>query len=370
MDLDFTSEQDMLRRSARGLCERLFPLATVRQLERDGAGHSPEFWVAMAEGGFLALRIAETDDGAGLGCLDAVIVAEELGRALVLSPYLDTAILASRLIALAGTEAQRGLWLSRIAEGAIIVPAWFEEGEELPGSTTTRRSGDGLVVNGRKSLVPFAASAHRLAVLAHHPDIANELVIALIDPAAPGVEVAPQPNHASMPLAKVTFADVAVPLDHCMGFAGGVRQVWDMAFTEMLIVVAAEAVGGAERALEITVAYAKERRQFDRLIGGFQAIAHNLADRAVEIAGAKGLVYQAAWVLDQGLDAIKLACIAKLEACAAFRRMGAAAVQIHGGLGFTREGDAQLYFRRAKHLQLMYGDPTWLEDRIADALLG
>jgi len=370
MDLDFTSEQDMLRRSARGLCERLFPLATVRRLERERAGHSPEFWAALAEGGFLALRIAEADGGAGLGCLDAIIVAEELGRALVMSSYLDSAVLAARLIALAGTKTQRGIWLPRIAEGAIIAPAWFEAGEAFPGSTTARRSGDGLIVSGGKCLVPFVASAHRLAVLARHPEIDGELVIALVDPTAPEVSVVPQSNHASFPLAKVSFADVAVPADQCIGLTCGIRKAWDRAFTEMLVAVAAEAVGGAERALEITVAYAKERKQFDRPIGGFQAIAHALADRAVEIEGAKGLVYQAAWTLDQGLDAMRLASIAKLEACAAFRRMGAAAVQTHGGLGFTREGDAQLYFRRAKHLQLMYGDPTWLEDRIADEILG
>ena len=301
MDLDFTTEQDMLRRSVRGLCERLLPLTAVRQLERDSAGHSPEFWAALADGGFLALRIAESDGGAGLGCLDAVIVAEELGRALVISPYLDCNILAARLIALAGTGSERGPWLLRIMEGAIIVPAWFEPRAPFPGTATVRNSGRNLILSGTKSLVPFTLSAHRLAVPVRHPEISGQIVLALVDPASPGVAIEPQANLAALPLAKVTFADVAVPLEQCIGLEHGMRAAWDAALAEAQVAIAAEAIGGAERALEITVAYAKERKQFDRPIGGFQAIAHALADRAVEIAGAKGLVHQAAWTLDQAL---------------------------------------------------------------------
>ena len=208
-------------------------------------------------------------------------------------------------------------------------------------------------------LVPFANSAEAFIVLARcQGRIQGFLVPADL------AELRVQPNHAEQNLHAVTFDQVRVPLDAGLP-AAEFDQHWERAMLEGQVALAAQAIGGASRILEMATAYAKEREQFGQPIGAFQSIAHYLADRTTELEGARYLVYQAAWACDQEMPFTQLALMASLQATAVFRRATVTGVQIHGGMGFSSEADPQLYYRRAKHLQLMYWDPLYLEQRIA-----
>jgi alkylation response protein AidB-like acyl-CoA dehydrogenase len=371
MDLEFAEEQQLLRHTIRSMCESLVTSDVVRRMEHDERGYLQDFWSALRDGGFLGLRIGEAHGGVGMTCLDAVVAYEELGRRLAGSPHFESSILAARMLTAAGAE----VWLADIASGAaIVIPAWQEvdvsPSLECVRTALTYHEG-ALRLTGRKMLVPFARCATRLLVVARHPLLAERHVAVMIEPAARNVSLRFEPNHADAALFSVEFTDVAVVESDCVGLkagagvSAGIDESWDRALLEGIVVLAGQAIGGAERALESATAYAKERKQFDRPIGSFQSIAHSLADRATEIEGAKVLVYQAAWAIDNDQPFERLAAMAKLKACAAFRRTTAVSIQIHGGIGFTKDADPQLYFRRAKHQQLMYGDPAWLEERIA-----
>ena len=369
MDLDFSAEQSLLRDTVREICAGGSPLTRVRELERDERGYAQPFWQALAEAGCLGLNIPEAYGGVGMGALDAVVAYEEFGRALAPSPHFESALLAAGLLLAAGSDAQRQAWLPGIADGSqVVIPCWQEtSASPEPAAMRCRVGGHGetLKLDGEKILVPFAGSAGRLLVLARHPTLAQRCLLALVPASAAGVTLTPQPNHADAPLFAVRFAAVVVRREDCLGWDEGVDAVWRAVFLRNLVPLAAQAVGGAERMLAMTTEYASVRKQFDRPLGGFQAIAHYLADRATELEGAKTLVYQAAWAIDAGEPFERLALMAKLKACATFRKMTAVGTQIHGGIGFTSEADPQLFFRRAKHQQLMYGDPTWLEEGIA-----
>ncbi|WOK36726.1 acyl-CoA dehydrogenase family protein [Sphingomonas sp. C3-2] len=369
MDLDFTEEQEMLRDSLRGLCEAESDSQAVRRAEIDPTGVMQRLWRSLADSGFLGLGIAEEHGGSGLGLIEASVAAHEFGRALAPVPHFESSIFAARLIAAAGRAEQQAQWLPPLADGSlVIVPAFYETGGNDDIETVhlaPMRSGDGLVLSGRKCFVGYANLADRLLVLLRHPDRDHEHVLACIDARARGVSVAVEPNLASAALCTVDFDAVEIADGDLMAPEGGVAAIWSRAFLEGLVPLAAQAVGGAQRTLELAIAYAKEREQFDRPIGSFQAIAHYLADAATELEAARVLVWQAAWAHGEEGDFERLAITAKLFACRAFRRISALSIQVHGGLGFTTEADPQLYFRRAKHQQLLHGESGWLEAQLA-----
>lgn len=368
MDLDFSEEQVMLRDTAKGICEEYVTSASIRELESDERGYSEPFWQQLAELGIAGLNVPEAHGGMGWGTLETVVVYEEFGRSLASTPHFHSCVLSAKVIELAGSEAQQAQWLPAIAAGeAIITPAWSESGRGFDAAgvqLAAEKQGEGYTLTGTKILVPFAAAATRLLVLARCGD---EVVGALVDPKADGVTVSYEKNHASQPLFQVDFNQVAVAADDVL--AGDFWTHWDTALNQAIIALAAQAIGGAEAIHAMTVDYAKQRVQFGKQIGAFQSIAHYLADLSVEIEGTKVLVYQAAWALDNGKPWQKLALMAKLQACDVFRKASATGVQVHGGYGFTLEGDPQLYFRRAKFQQVTYWDTAYLENRIAEAVL-
>lgn len=373
MDLDFTEEQQMLRESLRSLCEAESDSRVVRRAEQEPAAAMRGIWHSLAGAGFLGLGIAERYGGSALGMIETAIAAEELGRALVPVPYFESAFFAARLIAEAGSEEQRRRWLPALADGTlVIVPAWYEAGSGDDIATiglTPARGAGGVTLSGRKMFVAYAGVAQRLLVLLRHPERPDAHMLACVDAAAPGVAMTAQPNLAGAPLCAVDFADARVGREDLIGHESGVGPVWSRVFIEGLIPLAAQAAGGAGDVLDRSIAYAREREQFGRPIGAFQAIAHYLADAATEVEAARVLVWQAAWAHAEGEPWERLAITAKLFACRAFRRVSALAIQVHGGLGFTSEADPQLYFRRAKHQQLFYGESGWLEAQLARRVL-
>jgi alkylation response protein AidB-like acyl-CoA dehydrogenase len=274
------------------------------------------------------------------------------------------------VIAAAGSVAQKEQWLPSIADGtAIFTPAWLEpengfaaRGVELAATP----SEGGFRLNGVKRHVLFAAAADRLVVLARTGDAVD---LFLVDPMAPGVTLRQQFSLASDTQYEVTFSDVAVEEADRIGPAGSGWDTWQAVLLDGFVLLAAQAVGGARYALEITTQYAKDRKQFDKPLGAFQALAHYLADAVTNLDGAEQLVHEAAWAGATGGPLTSLAPMAKLFACSTFRDITAMAQQLFGGIGFTLDFDIQLYFRRAKQQQLMWSDDRALQDAVAAALL-
>ena len=274
----------------------------------------------------------------------------------------------------AGTDAQKTRWLGGLASGeTVFTPAWLEpeNGFSSRGvEARTEPDGEGRCrLNGVKRHVAFAAAADRLVVLARSGDGAEDIDLLLVDPTAVGVTLHQQFTLASDTQYEVTFDDVAIGDDDRIGGPGTGWATWQAVLEPALVLLAAQAVGGARFALEITTQYAKDRQQFDKPLGAFQALAHNLADAATNLDGAEQLVHEAAWAGASGRSLASLAPMAKLFACRTFRDITAMAQQIFGGIGFTLDFDIQLYFRRAKQQQLMWSNDRALEDAVAAALL-
>jgi len=370
MDLDLTPEQELLRDTVRGVCTKHAGLDVVRQMEDDPVGYPEKFWLQLAELGLLGLTLPEAWGGSGMSMLDAVVVYQELGRALAPSPHFVSSVISGGVIARAGTDDQRTERLPAIAAGdAIVTPAWLEPGRGFgPEGVQLRATpdGDGWRLTGSKRHVPFARAAERLLVLARTDD---GVALLLVDPGADGVTLEQQRTIASDTQYKVAFDGVRVGSDTIVGATDGGWATWDAVMHDGIILLAAQAVGGARQALDITVQYAKDRRQFDQPLGAFQAIAHYLADAVTAVDGAETLVWEAAWARDAGRSHARLAPMAKLFACRTFRDVTAMAQQVFGGVGFTVEYDIQLYFRRAKQLQLSWWDDRYLEELIATDVL-
>jgi alkylation response protein AidB-like acyl-CoA dehydrogenase len=373
MDLDWTEEQVVLRDMVRGVCAQYAPLEVVRQLEDDPTGYPAELWKQLGELGVTGILIPEEYGGAAQGHLEAAIVYEELGRALAPTPHFPSAVIAAGLLLHAGSEEQKRAWLPRIASGdAILTPAWLEPGNGFGPEGVqlrARRDGDGWRLSGTKRHVLFASAAARLVVLARTGDAPEDVDLFLLDPRAPGVTLTQQRSLASDTQYQVELADARVTAADRVGAERSGWRSFDRVMHDGIILLAALAMGGAERALEITVQYAKDRKQFDKPLGAFQAISHYLADAATAVDGGKTLVYEAAWARASGRPIEKLAPMAKLFACQTWRDVTAMCQQVWGGVGFTIEYDIQLYFRRAKQLQITWWDTRTLEELVARCVL-
>jgi alkylation response protein AidB-like acyl-CoA dehydrogenase len=335
MDLNLTEEQELLRDAVRSMCERHSTIEIVRSLEGDEKGFSDGLWASLAEMGLLDLQ----KDGLPV---EVSVVCEELGRALAPSPYIDTAVFGAALTGSAD---------------ATTALAWHEAERTDTEDGVDVRFADGKVT-GEKILVPFATSVDRLLVLARDVD---GIVVVSVDPAS---------TTSTFEGALASDARYQVTFEATQGEV--VARGWDAfmeAMTPTLVAVGAYAVGAAQRAHEISVEYAKERIQFDRPIGAFQAMAHPLADLATEVGGARAMVHEAAWALATGHDARAIAAMAKYYACDVFRKTAKFGHQVFGGIGFTLDIDIQLFMRRAKQLEMLYLAPRRLEEIIAGAEL-
>lgn len=374
MDLDFSPEQDMLRDVVRSICSQDATKATVRGLEDDPKGYADDFWQQLIASDLLGLLIPEAHGGSGMGLIEGVIVAEELGRSLIPSPWFVSSVVAAGAIARAGTADQQAAWLPRIASGESVVSvAWLEPENGFSAKGVQARAvadGDDLVITGTKRHVFFASAAERLVTLVRTGDAENDIALVLIDPKADGVTLTQKMSIASDTQYDVTFDNVRVPVaDQLGGPSANGWAEWEATLFDGVIIAAALATGGARYALEITVQYAKDREQFDKPLGAFQAIAHYLANAKTATDGATLLVYEAAWSRAEGRDVAKLAPMAKLFAGKTYRDVTAMAQQVFGGVGFTVEYEIQLYFRRAKALQLNWWDDRECERRIAAVAL-
>ena len=373
MNLELGSEQQALREMVRGVLHEHAPLEVVRQLEDDPRGFAPALWKQLAELGVLGILVPEAYGGAEQTLLEAALVYEELGRALAPTPHLPSSVVGAGLLLAAGSEAQRREWLPRLCDGsAILTPAWLEpergfgpQGVQVVAS----RDAQGFRLSGAKRHVPYAGAATRLVVLARTGPQEREVDLFLLDPGAEGVALTQQRSLGSETGYGVVLAGARVPEAARIGAPGSGWAHFERVMHDAIVLVAAQAIGGAARALEITVDYAKVRKQFDKPLGAFQSIAHYLADAATAVEGGRTLVHEAAWARSVGQDVSRLAPMAKLFACQTYRDVTAMCQQVWGGVGFTVEYDIQLYFRRAKQLQLTWWDTRMLEELVAASVL-
>jgi alkylation response protein AidB-like acyl-CoA dehydrogenase len=372
LDLDFDPEQELLRHTARDVLARHCTLEVVREMEDDPVGYPAALWTQLAELDLIGLLLPEEYGGSGMSLIEGVALYEELGRALAPTPHFVSAVLSGGMLAAAGSDAQKEQWLRPVASGgAILTPAWLEpENGFSPLGVQTRAVADGsrFRLNGLKRHVLFASAADRLIVLARTGDDPDAVDLFLVDSAAGGVTLRQQFSIASDTQYEVTLSDVAVGEDDRIGPPGSGWATWQQVLEPALVLLAAQAVGGARYALEITTQYAKDRHQFDKPLGAFQALAHYLADAVTSLDGAEQLEHEAAWAGASGRSLESLAPMAKLFACSTFRDITAMAQQLFGGIGFTLDFDIQLYFRRAKQQQLMWANDRVLEDAVAVSL--
>jgi alkylation response protein AidB-like acyl-CoA dehydrogenase len=373
LNLDFTDEQDMLREMVRGLLGQYASNEQIRALEDDPTGYSADLWAQLRELDLLGLLLPAEYGGSEMSMLEGVIVYEELGRALAPTPHLVSCVVSAGALVRAGSDEQRSEWLPKIATGEVILtPAWLEpENSFGPRGVQLRAvaDGDGFTLTGTKQHVYFGAAADRLVVLARTGEGDGDVDLFLVDPSADGVTLTQKMSISSDTQYRVDLDGVRVTAADRIGDAGTGWSTWQRVMEEAMILAAAFANGGCEHALDITVQYSKDREQFDKPLGAFQALSHNMADAKTALDGAKLLAYEAAWAHSQGHSLASLAPMAKTYACTSFRDTTAMAQQIFGGVGFTLEYEIQLYFRRAKQLQLSWNDTRRCEDLIAAAVL-
>jgi len=373
LDLDFDQEQELLRQTVRDVLGHYCPLEVVRQMEDDPVGYPAPLWEQLGELDLIGLLLPEEYGGSGMSLIEGVALYEELGRALAPTPHFVSAVLGGGALAAAGSEAQKDRWLRPIASGeAIVTPAWLEPENGFSARGVEAKAvadGSGFTISGVKRHVGYASSADRLLVLARIGDDVDAVDLFLVDPSAAGVTMRQQMSIASDTQYEVTLSGVAVSAEDRLGAPGSGWATWQEVLEPALVLLAAQAAGGARYALEITTQYAKDRQQYDKPLGAFQALAHYLADAVTNLDGAEQLVHEAAWAGANGRPLTSLAPMAKLFACSTFRDITAMAQQLFGGIGFTLDFDIQLYFRRAKQQQLLWANDRALEDAVAAALL-
>jgi alkylation response protein AidB-like acyl-CoA dehydrogenase len=371
MDFDFTHEQAMLRDLAREFFSRESTPQVVRRLMEDTVGYSEQTWQQMSEMGLQGLGIPAEYGGQELGMVEQALVLEEIGRAAYAGPYFPSAVLASSAIMASRDAAQMARWLPDLASGAKKatmalledVVAWQPSAIKL----SARRDGDDFVMNGTKRFVPWAHVADFILVVARTSEGngGDGTTVFLISSASAGVTQTPnvEMDHTSK-TSTLQLQDVRVGADSVVGKVDHGWEVIAPVLQRAAVGAAAEMLGAARRCMEMSVEYAKVRQQFGQPIGTFQAIKHACAEMLLEVENAHAATYYAAWAQDAGVpDAALAASVAKAYLNEASRKVCGSAIQVHGGIGFTWEYDLHLYFKRAKHLEALYGDADFHRER-------
>ena len=375
MQFVHNEEQQLIRESARSVLSERATSEALNAALREPGGYDHALWRTFGELGWTGLAIPQAYGGAGLGWVELCILQEEQGRRLVPSPFFATCALAAPLIAASGDEAQRHALLPRIAAGELIIACALTGTEGRPpcDGITARleSSGESFTLSGVADFVIHADSAELLLVLARAPAApsrgAEGLSVAVIPRASAGVSVHPHVMlDLARPMSRIEVDGVKVGREQLLGAPGAAGSAVEAALDLARIALASEALGGAERVLEMTTAYVKERVQFGRPVGSFQAVKHRIADMMIEVEAAKSAAWYAACVADERREELaEAAAIAKSYCCDAFFDCAANAIQLHGGIGFTWEHEVHRYFKRARATATLLGSPAWQRERLA-----
>ena len=374
MALVLTEEQSMLRDSARGLISDKAPVSHLRSLRdaKDATGFSRELWKAFAEMGFSGLLVPENFGGSGLGCVEAGVVMEEIGRTLMPSPFLATAVLAVSALTRGGSDAQKSAHLPKISDGSLLAALAVDEGAKhrpLQIKLQAVRSGNGFKLNGAKAFVVDGHTADLLIVAARTGGSAGErdgLTLFLVDPKTKGIALERTAMVDSHNAARIEFSNVEVNADSVLGEVDQGHQLLEGVLNIGRGAVAAEMVGLSEEVFGRTVTYLKERKQFGKLIGEFQALQHRAAQLYIDIEITRAAVLKALQTLDGDFDKASAAiAVAKARAGTTATLAVQEGVQMHGGMGMTDQFDIGFFMKRARVCQELFGDSNFHADQLA-----
>jgi len=372
MDLGLNEAQQMLKNSAQEFLEAECPDTYVREMEEDENGYTSEMWQKLAEQGWLGLIIPEKYGGVELEFQDLAILLEEMGRYMLPGPYFSNVVLGGMSIMDSGTEEQKQEYLPRLAEGQIIVTLalnepsgrWDAEGIQLSAT----ENGDDYTLNGTKLFVPNAHVSDYIVVAARTGSGENDISLFIVSSQTNGVNQTLLKTIASDRQSEVSFDNVSVSSSSLLGEKNQGWKTIEKVLKWGAVGKCAEMSGGGQSVLDMTVEYAKQRTQFGRPIGTFQAIQHHCANMATDVEGAKFITYQAAWMLSEGLPADREVAMAKAWVSDSYKRVCALGHQSHGAIGFTKEHNMQLYSRRAKAAELAFGDSDLHLDKVAEII--
>jgi len=373
MDFDLSEVQEMLSKDARRFLTEKCPKTYVREMEEDEKGFTPDLWKEMAGLGWMGLVFPEKYGGLNMSFLELTVLLEEMGRACLPGPYFSTVFLGGLPILEAGTEEQKQEFLPKIASGEMILTMALTEpsGAYEPSGIETKATpqGDKHIIDGTKLFVTDAHVADYMIVVARtSPGRSRGISLFLVDAKSPGVESTLLKTMASDRECKVVFNKVAVSKEDLLGKLNQGSSLMDRVLLLAAVGKCAEMIGGAQQVLEMTVDYAKQRVQFGRPIGTFQAVQHHCANMAIDVEGSRFITYQAAWMLTQNMPCDTEISMAKAWVSDAYHRVVALGHQVHGAIGFTKDHDMQLYFRRAKAGEVLFGDGDYHREKVAQAL--
>jgi alkylation response protein AidB-like acyl-CoA dehydrogenase len=375
MDLALSEEQEMLKKTARDFLTDKLPKTVVREIEESGLGYSPELWKEMAKLGWMGLVLPEKYGGSGMSFLDLAVLIEEMGRACLPGPFFSTVVLGGLTILDIGTKEQKKEYLPKIAQGeAIFTLALTEPSAKYEADSIEVRAvadQDDYILNGTKLFVPDANVADYMLVVARTGDGTKPedgITIFIVDAKSPGISTTVLETVANDKLSEVVFDQVRVPSRNILGQLdqgwSHVQKIIDRA----ALAKCCEMLGGAQKVLEMTINYAKERVQFGHPIGSFQAIQHHCARMVTDVDGSRLSTYQAARMLSGGLPCAKEVAIAKAWTSEAYERVITLAHQIHGAIGFTLDHDLHYYTRRAKVAKVIFGDADFYKRIVAQKM--
>ncbi len=373
MDFALSEEQKMLQGMARDFLQKECPKSLVREVQKDPSGHPRELWRKMAELGWQGLVVPERYGGTGGSFLDLMVLIEEMGGACLPGPFFCTTVLGALTLTGAGTEEQKRELLPLIARGeAIITMALVEVSDRWDAEgiqCNAQVKGDTYVINGTKLFVPYAHIADQLIVAARTSvsDVPESgITLFLVNRKTEGITITVLNSINADKQCEVQFHDVEISSDRMVGQSGGGWPVIQRTLERATVAKCVEMVGGAQQVLDMTIQYAKERMQFGRPIGSFQAIQHRCADMAIDVDGSRFIAYLAAWKLSEEMPCPREVSIAKSWVSEAYRRVTKAGHQVHGGIGFTLDHDMHLYFRNAKAFASAFGNANWHLNKIVN----
>ncbi len=362
MDTAFTEEQEMLRKAAFDFLTKECPKSKVRELEEDEKGYSPQMWKMMADLGWIGLVIPEEYGGMGGSFQDLTIILEEMGRNILPAPFLCTTIEGIFPILDAGSEEQKKELLPKIANGELIFTMTLLESSGVYDAsgvaTKATARGDSFVINGTKLFVEMAHVANYLLCVTRTGEGASPedgVTLFIVDSLTPGIHCEVIPTIGMDKLCEVRFEDVVVPKKNMLGKLDNGWPIVKQVIRKGAIAKSAESAGGMQACIDMTVAYSKERVQYDRPIGAFQALQHIMADMWIAVDTGRYLLYEAAWMESEGLPCAKEAAMAKAYINKAYQEVSRLGVRLHGAIGTTRDHDVSLYYRRAKAASNAFG---------------
>jgi len=372
MDLSFTEEQEILRKSAANFLVTKLPKKMIAEIEKSDAGYSAEIWKEMAELGWMGLPFPEEYGGAAMTFVDMAVLLEEMGKACLPAPYLSTVILGGFSILDFGTDEQKDGLLKDIASGKLILTLGLSEPDSSYSIASTRMKavpdGDAWTIDGTKLFVPFANTADYILCVARTNEIGDTrdgLTIFLVDAKEPAVNIETLDTIADR-LCEVTFNKVKVNKGNVLGKVNHGWEILKKVINRAEVALCCQMAGMAQQVLDMTVDYAKERKQFDRPIGSFQIIQHYCADMFVDVEGIKLSSYHAAWKLSEGLDCDEEVATAKTWAIQAADRIVNLAHQVFGAIGVTMDYDLHYYTRRLKASELSFGNVNFYREFLAE----